>query len=87
MSSRSKEQVARYHLHLYVRDMERVDALFGHRLSRAEAIRELVRRMLDRVEERGKIKIAPLQVPDDLGLPELPPEPKTVLQDILEDSL
>jgi len=57
--------------------MARIDALFGHRLSRAEAVRELIRRMLDRIEAKGKLKIDALRVPDDLALPELPPDPES----------
>jgi len=72
LSQRPREPVERVHFHLYTRDLARIDALFKHRMSRAQAVRELLRRMLDRIEAKGKIRVQPLQVPNDLELPPLP---------------
>jgi len=55
-----EESVQRCHVHLYSRDLERIEILFGGRISRAEAVRELIRQMLDRIEAKGKRNARPL---------------------------
>lgn len=62
------EPTVRIHVHLFKRDAERLDALFKHRLSRAEAIRQVVRQCLDRIEAQAAQSAEPLpELELDLG--------------------
>lgn len=69
MANQLDEPTVRVHVHFYKRDIERIEALFGHRLKRAEAVRQLVRQMLDRIEAQaqGQAQALPAELELDLG--------------------
>jgi hypothetical protein len=60
MVRRLDEETVRVHIHLYTRDVARIEALFTPRLKFNRAVRDMVRVMLDRIEAEAKLGALPL---------------------------
>jgi len=63
MGRKASETLVRIHLHLTPRDLERIDALFGQRIKRSEAVRLLIGAMLDQIEDAAALGHQPPPIP------------------------
>jgi len=71
MPKYESEEIARRHIWLYARDIERTELLFGRTLGFSKAIRLMVRKFLNSVEAKGLIEAHhPIVTESDLKLME-----------------
>lgn len=53
MSKQETEELTRVHIWLYARDVERLNVLFNKNIGFSKAVRQIVRKFLDNVEDRA----------------------------------
>lgn len=63
MSKRSAEPMVRAHLWIGVRDLERLDTFFGT-VNRSEAVRNILRLYLNRIEAKAAERATAIKVED-----------------------
>lgn len=69
MPRKEDEETQCVHLWLYKRDVERLDAMYGHTIGRSKAARAIIRRTLNQIEARAEQKAKPIEVNLDNDLP------------------
>lgn len=65
--SKHDEPKVRKHIHLYVRDVERIEAIFGGRdqIGFSKAVRSMVRAALNQIEARAEARQKPVSISAD----------------------
>jgi metal-responsive CopG/Arc/MetJ family transcriptional regulator len=64
MPRREEEEVVRVHVHLFKRDIDRLDELFEHSMGRAKAVRKIVRAFINNVEAKASERSAHVTATD-----------------------
>jgi hypothetical protein len=60
MPRKEEEETTRVHVHLFQRDVDRLDDLFGATMGRASAIRKIIRAFINNVEAKASERSQPV---------------------------